>query len=164
MIPVIGFVGYSNSGKTLVVANMIKILSSRGYRVAALKHASHGYEIDIPGKDSWQHYEAGAEKVVVIGPSAFTIHQRCSTPPVLNDVLGMINDVDLILLEGFKTEPVPKVVIIREEVQTEQIEINSETLAVVSDIDFELEIPLFSFEQLDLLVDYLLDILPLINN
>lgn len=164
MIPVIGFVGYSNSGKTLVVANLIKILSSRGYRVAALKHASHGYEIDIPGKDSWQHYEAGAEKVVVIGPSSFTIHQRCSTPPTLNDVLGMINDVDLILLEGFKTEPVPKVVIIREEVQTEKIELNSETLAVVSDIDFELEIPLFSFEQLDLLVDYLLDILPSINN
>lgn len=164
MIPVIGFVGYSNSGKTLVVANIIKILSSRGYRVASLKHASHGYDIDIPGKDSWQHYESGAEKVVVVGPSSFTIHQRCSAPPILSDILGMVNDVDIILLEGFKTEPVPKVVIVRNEAQTERIEINSEALAVVSDIDFNLNIPLFSFEQLDLLADYLLDILPSINN
>lgn len=166
MIPVIGFVGYSNSGKTLVVANMIRILSSRGYRVASLKHASHGYDIDTPGKDSWQHYESGAEKVVVVGPSSFTIHQRCSTPPILNDILNVVNDVDIILLEGFKTEPVPKVVIVRDGAQTERIEINSEALAVVSDsdIDFNLNIPLFAFDQLDLLADYLLDILPSINN
>ena len=164
MIPVIGFVGYSNSGKTLVVSSMIKILSGRGYRVASLKHASHGYDMDIPGKDSWQHYESGAEKVVVVGPSSFTFRQRCAAPPTLNYILSMVNDVDIILLEGFKTEPVPKVVIIREEVQTERIEINSEALAVVSDMAFKLDIPLFSFNQLDLLADYLLDILPSINN
>ncbi|MEN6460321.1 MAG: molybdopterin-guanine dinucleotide biosynthesis protein B [Syntrophomonas sp.] len=164
MTPIIGFVGYSNSGKTLVVASMIKILSSRGYRVASLKHASHGYDMDVPGKDSWQHYESGAEKVVVVGPSSFMVHQRCSAPPALNDILSMVNDVDIILLEGFKSEPVPKVVIIREEVQTEVIKIDSEALAVVSDMALKLDIPIFSFEQLDLLADYLLDVVPSINN
>ncbi|MDD2619688.1 MAG: molybdopterin-guanine dinucleotide biosynthesis protein B [Syntrophomonadaceae bacterium] len=157
MIPVIGFVGYSNSGKTMVVSSMIKILSKRGYRVAAIKHASHGYDIDIPGKDSWQHYESGAQKVIVVGPSSFTIHQRCPTPPELNDILSTVSDVDLILLEGFKHEPHPKIVIIREEYQPEKIGINHEVLAVVSDARANYDIPLFSFEQLDSLADLLLE-------
>lgn len=157
MIPIIGFVGYSNSGKTLVVANMIKILSKRGYRVAAIKHASHGYDMDVPGKDSWQHYESGAEKVVLVGPSSYTMHQRCSVLPSLNDVLSTVTGVDLILLEGFKTESVSKVVIIRKESPSNYLEINSDTLAVVSDMPGDFDVPLFSFEQLDSLADLILD-------
>ncbi|MEN6350027.1 MAG: molybdopterin-guanine dinucleotide biosynthesis protein B [Syntrophomonas sp.] len=157
MIPVIGFAGYSNSGKTMVVSQVIKILTNRGYHVAAIKHASHGYDVDVPGKDSWQHYQAGAEKSIVVGTDSYTIHQRCSQTPKLHDILSSISGVDLIILEGFKTEPVPKIEVIREENNAGFLDPDEQLLGVVSDFPIELNIPVFTFEELESLVDFLLE-------
>ncbi len=69
MAAVLSVVGHANTGKTTLIAALIRSLVSRGYRVAAIKHAAHGYEVDSRGKDSWQFFLAGAEQVLVSGPN-----------------------------------------------------------------------------------------------
>lgn len=156
MIPIIGFVGYSNSGKTMVVSTLVRILSERGYRVAAIKHAAHGYDIDSPGKDSRQHFDAGAQKVIVVGNTSFTIHERCQEPPSLNEITKNIDNVDFIIVEGFKSEPGPKIEIIRREYNSGRIPLGDELLAVVSDMQIEKRVPSFAFEELEFLADFLI--------
>lgn len=157
MIPWVSFVGYSDSGKTTIVAKMVAIFSERGYRIAAIKHAAHGYDMDVPGKDSWQHYQAGAEQVVLAGTESISLHKRCATPPVLEDALALVKEADFILVEGFKSEPGPKIEIIRRDKSGERIAQASELIAIVSDMVIQVDIPVFGFDQLERLADYLVD-------
>jgi molybdopterin-guanine dinucleotide biosynthesis protein MobB len=136
---------------------MIRILSERGFRVAAIKHAAHGYEIDSPGKDSLHHYDAGAQMVIIAGDSSFTVHQRCPQPPTLEEMLDRIQNVDLIIVEGFKNEAQFKVEVYRQECQAERVPSGDRLLAVVSDVGMESGVPNYSFSELELLADYLLD-------
>lgn len=156
MIPVISVVGYSNSGKTKVMENLIRIFKSKKYKVAAVKHASHGYTMDLPGTDSWHYSEAGADKVVVVGPASLTIHQFYQGKKSLQDILDRIEDVDIVLVEGFKSEPGPKIEIYRQGFSSQRIDPNSNLVALVSDIALTGDLPLFSFEQIDELADYII--------
>lgn len=155
MIPWVSFVGYSDSGKTTIVAKMVAIFKERGYRVAAIKHAAHGYDMDVPGKDSWQHYRAGADQVILAGVESISSHQRCAEPPSLIDALSLVKDVDIILVEGFKSEAGPKIEIIRQEKYSEPMANTSELLAIVSDVSLQTDVPVFEHEKLDLLADFL---------
>lgn len=157
MIPWVSFIGYSDSGKTTIVAKMVAIFKERGFRIAAIKHAAHGYDMDVPGKDSWQHYRAGADQVVLAGADSISLHRRCLVPPDLMDAIGFIQEVDFILVEGFKNEPGPKIEIMRQEKFSERIATAPELIAVVSDIDLNIDVPVFEFEKLDLLADLLID-------
>lgn len=156
MVQIIGFVGYSDSGKTTVVSTLIEILKRRNYKVAAIKHAAHGYDLDVPGKDSWRHCQAGADTVITVGSDSYTIHERVDSPPSLESVLKKIVGVDFILIEGFKNEPGSKVEIIRRESFEKRIPGNHGLVAVVSDIELEGEIPCFGFAQLEDLADFLI--------
>lgn len=155
MIPAIGFVGFSNSGKTTVIASLTGILSRRGYKVAAVKHASHGYDVDIPGKDSWQHFQAGAQKVIVVGPGSLTSHERFDREPELSEILKNINNVDVILIEGFKNEPGPKVEIIRDP-ESPRVHPEGNMVAVVSDHPIADDVPRFASHELDKLADFII--------
>ena len=154
MIPLIFIAGYSNSGKTTVAERLVRSLKGRGYRVAAIKHAPHGYASDPEGKDSWRYYEAGADSVAVVGPSSYTLHRCCRQRPGLGDILREISDVDIIVVEGFKSEPGPKIEVFREEHSEDRLPANSNIVAVVSDQAMELEVPSFSFEQTNELADF----------
>jgi len=156
MAQVIGFAGYSDSGKTTVISNLISILKKRGYRVAAVKHAAHGYDVDIPGKDSWLHFQAGADKVIIVGPGSLTIHERFSQSPDLKSILDKIVEMDFILIEGFKTEPGPKVEIVRKESDDRRLPLGNDLVAVISDVYIPGLVPCFSFEQLEELLNFLL--------
>ncbi|MGE5390961.1 MAG: molybdopterin-guanine dinucleotide biosynthesis protein B [Deltaproteobacteria bacterium] len=153
MIPVVGFVGYSNSGKTTIVSKLVSILKSRGYRVAAVKHASHGYDMDMPGKDSWQHFEAGADQVVVVGPESFSHHYRGTAK--LLDVINVISEVDIILVEGFKTEPIPKIEIISQDNPGQRIALGEYLQAVISTQDPRETVPCFDPDDLYPLANFL---------
>lgn len=155
MIPTVGFVGYSNSGKTTVVSRLVTILKNRGYRVAAIKHASHGYDMDAPGKDSRQHFDAGADQVVVVGPESFSHHHR--GPSELSDILGKINHVDIILVEGFKGEPIPKIEIISQDNPGHRIELGDRLQAVISSQDPHDSVPWFAPNDLEQLADFLIN-------
>lgn len=156
MIPVIGFMGYSNSGKTTVVSKLIDILTKMGYRVAAVKHAAHGYDLDVPGKDSWQHYNAGAQKVILVGPDSITSHERCLNEPKLQDVLQQINNVDCILVEGFKGEPGPKIEIVRDP-DNPRVPAGHDLAAIISDLPLGGDVPVFAVDQLETLAAFIID-------
>lgn len=161
MTRVIGFTGYSNSGKTTVISNLIRIFNQRGLKVAAIKHAAHGYDIDTPGKDSWQHYEAGAARVIVMGPESITTHKRITTRPSLQEILETITDIDLILVEGFKQEVNPRILVYRAGNYDESSFPPGSYKAVISDFKLPMEIPQFRFDELEQVADYILDLVSL---
>jgi molybdopterin-guanine dinucleotide biosynthesis protein MobB len=101
---VFGIAGFKNSGKTTLVVDLIKIFVARGIRVATVKHAHHDFDVDKPGKDSYQHREAGAAEVVVASDRrwAHIRELRDEAEPSLEELLQQITAADLVLVEGFK--------------------------------------------------------------
>jgi len=107
---VFGFAGFSGSGKTTLIERVIPLLVARGLRVSLLKHAHHDFDIDKPGKDSHRHREAGAMEVLVSGGKRWALmHELRGAPePGLADLLAHLSPCDLVLVEGFKHDPLPK--------------------------------------------------------
>ena len=101
---VFGIAGFKNSGKTTLIVALLRILTGRGFKVATIKHAHHRFDIDHPGKDSYRHRDAGAEEVIVSSQRRWAhIRELGDQPePPLDEFLGRIGPVDLVLIEGFK--------------------------------------------------------------
>ena len=114
---VIGFAGWSGSGKTSVIRRVIPALISKGFSVSTIKHAHHGFEIDIPGKDSYLHRQAGAGEVIVASSDCFAlIHQSRDKQEIkLGDLLSRLTPVDLVIIEGFKNCGHPQIEVYRPE-------------------------------------------------
>lgn len=108
--PVFGFAGFSGSGKTTLIEQVIPLLVARGLRVSLVKHAHHDFDIDTPGKDSHRHRQAGATEVLVSGGKRWALmHELRDVPePGLAELLRHLSACDLILVEGFKRDAVPK--------------------------------------------------------
>jgi molybdopterin-guanine dinucleotide biosynthesis protein MobB len=155
MAAVVSVVGHANTGKTTLIAGIINSLAARGYRVAAVKHAAHGYEIDNRGKDSWQFFQAGANRVVVVGPESLTVHTRHDAEPTLAELAGMIEDVDLILAEGFKSQPGPKIEVLRQGFSERRLSLGSDLAAVVSDMPVGNDVPVFRPDKIEPLSDFI---------
>ena len=98
----LGIAGYSGSGKTTLVTKLIPALTARGLRVSTIKHAHHNFDVDTPGKDSYQHRHAGATEVLISSAN------RGDVEPSLDDLVGKLSDVDLVLVEGWKFGTHPK--------------------------------------------------------
>jgi molybdopterin-guanine dinucleotide biosynthesis protein B len=108
---VVGFAGYSGSGKTTLVEQLVGYLKQTGLKVSVIKHAHHNFDIDHPGKDSWRHRQAGAHEVLVASAHLLAL-QRASVLPVehtVDELLPMLQQVDWVLVEGFKHAPIPKI-------------------------------------------------------
>ena len=114
----IGLSGWSGSGKTTLMAALIPMLVARGHTVSTVKHAHHGFDVDTPGKDSYVHRQAGALEVMVASDLRWALmHEHRGAPePDLRTLLARLAPVDLVLIEGFKRDPHPKVEIHRTEV------------------------------------------------
>jgi molybdopterin-guanine dinucleotide biosynthesis protein B len=114
---IIGLAGWSGSGKTTLLTKVIPCLTARGKRVSTLKHAHHAFDIDRPGKDSFQHRSAGATEVLVVSGNRWALmHELRGVPePALPVLLAKLSEVDLVLIEGFKRENFPKLEIHRAE-------------------------------------------------
>jgi molybdopterin-guanine dinucleotide biosynthesis protein B len=112
---VIGLAGWSGAGKTTLIAKLIPELKRRGLSVSTLKHAHHAFDLDQPGKDSYVHREAGATEVLVASRRRWAImhEQRGDDEPRLRDLLPRLGGVDIVLVEGFKTERHAKIEIHR---------------------------------------------------
>jgi len=108
---VLGISGWHNSGKTALVEALVTALRAEGLSVCTIKHAARGLDVDEPGSDSWRMWEAGAHAVVVAGPDQLLVRER-RTEPSLSDALGCLEGgCDVVLVEGFKRERLPRVVI-----------------------------------------------------
>jgi molybdopterin-guanine dinucleotide biosynthesis protein B len=143
-VPIVCFVGKSNSGKTTLIERLIPELVRAGYKVATVKHAGHGFDLDTEGKDSWRHKQAGASSVVILSKGSLAMFADVSSEMKVEDVRDRFLDdsYDLIIAEGWKHESYPKIVIIREQVG--EIPVLSERLlAVVSDKPVDLDVPVF---------------------
>ena len=112
---IFGLAGWSGSGKTTLLTALIPELISRGVTVSTLKHAHHAFDIDQPGKDSWRHRQAGAREVMISSPNRWALmHELRGAPePSLDELVRRMSPVDLLLVEGFKRYPHPKIEVYR---------------------------------------------------
>jgi len=113
---IFGIAGWSGSGKTTLIAGLLPELAARGLRVSTIKHSSHAFDIDQPGKDSHVHRAAGACEVMVSSARRWAlIHENRSEPEAtLEELIARMTPVDLLLVEGFKSYPHPKIEVYRE--------------------------------------------------
>jgi len=107
---VLGIVGWSGSGKTTLLVAILPLLRAGGLRCSTIKHVHHGFDMDRPGKDSFRHREAGAHEVLVAAGTRWVLlHEVVGGEPPLPALLGKLDPVDLVLVEGYKTHPFPKI-------------------------------------------------------
>ena len=108
---VFGIAGWKNSGKTGLAVRLVEEFTRRGYRISTVKHAHHDFDIDRVGADSYRHRQAGAHEVALVSGTRFAImHEVRGAPePSFDDILGRLASCDLVLVEGYKREPVPKI-------------------------------------------------------
>jgi molybdopterin-guanine dinucleotide biosynthesis protein B len=110
LLKVFGFAAYSDNGKTTLIENLLPLLVARGLKVSVVKHAHHGFDIDQPGKDSYRHRKAGASEVLISSDVRWALmHElRGESGPRLASLLQTLTPCDLVLVDGFKKEPIPK--------------------------------------------------------
>ncbi len=153
MIPIISVVGKSEVGKTTLLEKLIAELKRRAYRVAAIKHDVHGFEIDKPGKDSWRLAKAGSDTVVISSPRKIALMKRLGREMTLEEIAGLLTDVDIILTEGYKRGNAPKIEVSRREKGSELLCSEEELLAIASDQKFDLDVPQFDLNDAKGIVD-----------
>jgi molybdopterin-guanine dinucleotide biosynthesis adapter protein len=112
---IFGLAGWSGSGKTTLMTLLIPELAARGIAVSTVKHAHHSFDVDQPGKDSWRHRQAGAGEVMISSQNRWALmHELRGGPePSLDELVGRMSPVDLLLIEGFKRHPHPKIEVYR---------------------------------------------------
>jgi molybdopterin-guanine dinucleotide biosynthesis protein B len=133
---VFGIAGWSGSGKTTLLRRLIPELTGRGLSVSTVKHAHHGFDLDTPGKDSYEHRAAGATEVLIASALRFAVMHELRDEPEwrLADLLGRMAAVDLVLVEGFKHEPHAKLEVFRASVGKPALHDGDPTfLAIASD-------------------------------
>lgn len=108
---IFGIAGWKNSGKTGLAVRLVEEFTRRGYRISTIKHAHHDFDIDKVGADSFRHRQAGAHEVAIVSGTRFAImHELRGEPePTFEEILSRIAPCDLVLIEGYKREPVPKI-------------------------------------------------------
>lgn len=153
MPPIISIVGKSESGKTTLIEKIIPELKKRGYKIGTIKHAYHGFDIDQKGKDSWRHKKAGADMTLVASPGKIAIIKDENSES-LASLEKYFNDMDIVIVEGYKKENKPKIEIFRSTRHKKPLCRNDDNLiAFVTDIDVDLKVPKFGLEDIEKLAD-----------
>jgi molybdopterin-guanine dinucleotide biosynthesis protein B len=159
MIPIISIVGRSNTGKTTLIEKLVPEFSRRGYRVATIKHAPSGFEIDREGKDSWRHKKAGAYKTILISPNEMALMEVFEREYSIEELVDLyLKDADIVLLEGHKNNPYPKIEVLRKDVEPlPRYGKKHMWIAVVGDKRPGVDIPHFQIDEIQKLADLLED-------
>jgi molybdopterin-guanine dinucleotide biosynthesis adapter protein len=158
MIPIVSVVGRSNSGKTTLLEKLIRALADRGWRIGTVKHHFHGpVEVDVPGKDSWRHKQAGARVVALSSAQAFFVIRDTDGELPLDTIAHLaLFGVDCILTEGFKSGPMPKIEVNRDGPDARLLcGPEDHLVAVVSDRDSGAPVPHFGLEDVPALADFI---------
>ncbi|WP_299958352.1 molybdopterin-guanine dinucleotide biosynthesis protein B [uncultured Roseobacter sp.] len=154
-----GVVGWKNAGKTGLMERLVTEISGRGFSVSTVKHAHHVFDVDQPGKDSYRHRQAGATEVLLASRKRFALmHELRDAPePTLDELLGKLSPVDLVLIEGYKRDAHPKVEAHRAETGNPLIAPDDPTIrAVASDTALTLDRPVFDLNDTAAIADFIL--------
>ena len=152
-IPVVAFAAYSGTGKTTLIEKLILELKARGLRLAVIKHDGHKFEIDHEGKDSWRFAQAGADITMISSAEKTAYIEKGDLS--LEQLLGMVHGVDLILVEGYKNKDLPQIGIARKETGKGFTADISRFIALVTDLDVETDIPCFGLEDIFPIADFI---------
>jgi molybdopterin-guanine dinucleotide biosynthesis protein B len=155
-----GIAGWSGSGKTTLVRRLVPELIGRGLTVSTVKHAHHDFDIDRPGKDSYEHREAGAKEVMVASSVRWAlIHEgRGETEPSLDELVQRMAPVDLILIEGFKSESYQKLEVHRPSLGKKLLCLDdTEVVALASDASVEgTKLPVLDLDDVAAIADFII--------
>lgn len=156
-IPILCFVGRSNSGKTTLIERLLPELVQAGYRVATIKHAGHGFDLDTEGKDSWRHKRAGASSVMVLSKGSLAMFSDISDETKLEELRDRFLDqsMDLIIAEGWKSDGYPKIVVVRDQFGEVPVSQNG-LLAVVSAQPIDLPVPCLDRDDVPAIADLIM--------
>jgi len=161
-IPVLCFVGRSNSGKTTLIERLIPELVKAGYKIATVKHSGHGFDLDTEGKDSWRHKRAGASTVLVLSKGSLAMFSDVDDDIHLTDLRDRFLDksIDLVIAEGWKSDSFPKIVVVRD--QLGEVQVSPEgLLAVVSNKKVDVKVPLIDPDDVPALATLIVKQFPL---
>ena len=146
---IIGIAGYSGSGKTTLIEKVIPLLVAEGLRVSLVKHAHHEFDVDQPGKDSYRHRHAGCSEVLVSSSKRWALmHELRGAPePSLQETLKHLAPCDLVIVEGYKSEPIPKLEVHRRASHAPLLyPDDAHVVAVATDEPLETELPQFDLD------------------
>jgi len=159
---VFGITGWKNSGKTTLVERMVSELTRRGYRVSTVKHAHHRFDIDHPGTDSFRHRAAGAVEVALVSGYRWALMHEVADgeEPTLESFLEKLSPCDLVLIEGYKSEPHPKIEVRRQgAAKSEPMDAGQYGIvAVASDMDIaDTALPVLDLNGIVEIADFIVD-------
>ena len=155
MPPIVSIVGKSNAGKTTLLERLVPELRQRGYRIGTIKHNVHGFDIDLEGKDSWRHKQAGAHTVVISSPKKIALVKDVEAEESPDSLASKyFQDVDIILTEGYKKQDKPKIEVFRSRMHgTPLCKGDEHLVALVSDTSLDLCVPRFDLDDIKGLAD-----------
>ena len=156
---IFGFAGYSGSGKTTLIEQLIPLFIARGVSVSLVKHAHHTFDIDQPGKDSYRHRKAGCTEVLITSSRRWAlIHELRGAPePELAQQLKHLAPCDLVLVEGYKREHIPKLEVFRAEIGEPLIHPHDvNVVAIASDVRLETTLPQFDLNAPEPIAEFVL--------
>lgn len=156
---VVGLAGWSGAGKTTLIERIIPVFARRGLSVSTLKHAHHKFDMDVSGKDSWRHREAGAREVLVAAAGRWALlHELRDEPePQLPELLSKLSPVDLVLLEGWRSGKHPKIEVWRQSNGKPPLFVEDQSIkGLAGDVRHSLEVDFAHIDDLEQIADLLL--------
>ena len=155
-----GFAGWSGSGKTTLIEKLIPRFVARGLRVSLVKHAHHNFDVDKPGKDSWRHREAGASEVMLVSGRRWALMNelRGEPEPDLEACFARLSPCDLVLVEGYKRDALPKLETWRQPLGKPFLHPDDpHIVAMASDAEVDSPLPRYSLNDIDGIARFILN-------
>jgi molybdopterin-guanine dinucleotide biosynthesis protein B len=150
--PLISFAGHSGSGKTTFIEKLIPILTRECIKIAVIKHDVHGFEMDKPGKDTWRHKKAGAVATIISSANQIGMVMDTDHDHQPFELAPLIRSADLIIAEGFKRGPHPKIEVFRPGATGDEAPLcqdDPQLIALISNVSVEIDLPVFGLEDVD---------------
>ena len=158
---IFGLAGWSGSGKTTLVVNLLPELIARGFAVSTIKHAHHEFDVDQPGKDSFEHRKAGAKEVMITASKRWALmHElRNEHEPDVEELMQRMEQVDILLVEGFKSHSHPKIEVYRSDLGNALMQGNDlDIVAVASnDLSIDVSVPVFDLNDIKSIADFIIN-------
>jgi len=160
--PVFSIVGKSGAGKTTLIEKLVPALKAKGLRVGTIKHDAHRFDIDREGKDSYRHFSAGSDTVVIASSEKLALVKRLEAPMPIDEIVERyFSDADIVLTEGYKKGDKPKIEAHRKDMANELLcGPEDKLIAVVTDEKINLQCPQFQWSEIDKLADFVIEQCP----